>query len=273
MPDQSLERRTADMAVRRSAAFGLAATWMLLSCALAGAATNVASIEIHETLQGHFVYMKNCVFCHGRRGDGKGEMGLTVIPRPRDFGAGVFKYRSTPSGSLPTNDDLARTVREGIADTAMPAFTALPERDLQAVIAYVKTFSPKWRKPEFYAAPVVVPKRPDWFEDAGAFDRHVAEGRKLYAISCAVCHGTKGDGAGSTTNLVDSWGQTTPARDLRQPYVRSGRRLEDVYRVLATGLDGTPMPSFAEGTTEEQRWELVAFIEQLRRNDRKAAGE
>jgi hypothetical protein len=25
------------------------------------------------------------------------------------------------------------------------------------------------------------------------------------------------------------------------------------------------MPSFAEGITEEQRWNLVAFIEQLRR--------
>ena len=43
--------------------------------------------------------------------------------------------------------------------------------------------------------------------------------------------------------------------------------------MLSNGLDGTPMPSFAEGTTGEQQWELVAFIEQLRRDYRKAAGE
>jgi cytochrome c oxidase cbb3-type subunit 2 len=72
---------------------------------------------------------------------------------------------------------------------------------------------------------------------------------------------------------VDSWGHPTPARDLRQPHIRSGRRLDDVYRVLVTGLDGTPMPSFADSTTEEQRWELVAFIEQLRRENRESRGE
>jgi hypothetical protein len=30
--------------------------------------------------------------------------------------------------------------------------------------------------------------------------------------------------------------------------------------VLVTGLDGVPMPSFAEATAEEQRWELMAFL-------------
>jgi mono/diheme cytochrome c family protein len=61
---------------------------MMFANAFAGESTNVASSAIHETLQGHFVYMKNCVFCHGKRGDGKGDMGLTVQPPPRDFGAG-----------------------------------------------------------------------------------------------------------------------------------------------------------------------------------------
>ena len=247
------------------------ASLMLFANALAAASTNMASVETHETLQGHFVYMKNCVFCHGRRGDGKGEMGLTVQPPPRDFGAGVFKYRSTPSGSLPTNDDLMHTVREGLPDTAMPSFAALPQRDVQAVIEYVKTFSPKWRRPEYHAAPMALPKRPDWFDDADGFVRSAGNGRRLYAVSCAPCHGLKGDGLGGVTNLVDSWGNPTPARDLRRPDIRSGRRLEDIYRVLVTGLDGTPMPSFAEGTTETQRWELIAFIEQLRRDYRKSA--
>jgi mono/diheme cytochrome c family protein len=242
---------------------------MLFASARAAASTNVASVEVHETLQGYFVYMKNCVFCHGKRGDGKGEMGLTVQPSPRDFGAGLFKYRSTPSGSLPTNDDLIHTVREGIPDTAMPAFTALPQRDVQAVIEYVKTFSPKWRKPEHYAAPIAVPKRPDWFGDADEFSRHAENARRFYAVACAPCHGAKGDGLGSVTNLADSLGNPTPPRDLRLSYIRSGRRLEDIYKVLVTGLDGTPMPSFAEATTAEQRWELVAFIEELRREHRK----
>src|SRR5262245_52657581 len=118
---------------------GLLAVIAMLANAALAESTNLAPVEIHETLQGHFVYMKNCVACHGKRGDGRGDMGLTIQPPPRDFGAGLFKYRSTPSGSLPTNEDLARTVRHGIADTAMPAFTTLLPRDLDAVIEYVKT--------------------------------------------------------------------------------------------------------------------------------------
>lgn len=54
--------------------------------------------------------------------------------------------------------------------------------------------------------------------------------------------------------------------DLRQEQLRSGRKLATVYRVLVTGIEGTPMPSFAETLTEEQRWELVAYVAQLRRN-------
>ncbi len=251
----------------------VAVSLMVFANALAGESTNIPSVEINNTLHGHFVYMKNCVFCHGKRGDGKGEMGLTVTPLPRDFGAGVFKYRSTPSGFLPTNDDLTRVVREGIPDTAMPTFEKLPARDVQVVIEYVKTFSPKWRKPENYAAPLTIPNRPDWFGNGREFTRLVEKGRALHATSCAACHGENGNGAGNVTNLVDSWGNPTPARDLRQPYTRTGRQLEDIYRVVVTGLDGTPMPSFAEGTTEEQRWELVAFIEQLRRENRKSRDE
>ena len=112
-------------------AIALASLGLFLQFPAAARAGTNEIVEIPDTLHGHFVYKKNCTVCHGRRGDGQGEMGLTVIPRPRDFGAGVFKYRSTPSGYLPTDEDLARTIRHGIADTAMPIFNALPERDLK----------------------------------------------------------------------------------------------------------------------------------------------
>lgn len=242
--------------------------WLGLTGATVLAVTNLPPIEIQTSLHGHFVYTKNCAICHGRRGDGRGEMGLTVEPRPRDFGSGVFKYRSTPSGHLPTDADLARTIREGIADTAMPIFGALPRRDVEALVDYVKTFSHRWRQAENYAAPAPIPPAPDWFSDDAELSRRLAAGRELFTVSCAPCHGARGDGHGSVTNLADSWGNPSPARDLRLPYLRSGKRREDIYKVLATGLDGTPMPSFAESTTEAQRWELVAYIEELRRTHR-----
>ena len=59
--------------------------------------------------QGKAVYDSRCVICHGGRGDGRGLVGivhraqtngLVVTTYPRDFTAGVFKFRSTPSGRL-----------------------------------------------------------------------------------------------------------------------------------------------------------------------------
>jgi mono/diheme cytochrome c family protein len=244
---------------------------LLLGCALFIGATlrsfggTNATVGIRDTLHGHFVYSKNCAVCHGKRGDGKGEMGLTVKPLPRDFRTGVFKYRSTPAGFLPTDADLARVIRHGIPDTAMPIFSTLPERDVRAVVDYIKTFSPRWRDAANYAAPLPIPPRPEWFEEQLKLRTHVERGRQQFLSSCSPCHGERGDGHGVVTNLVDLAGNPTPARDLARAALRSGERVEDIYRVISTGLDSTPMPAFANAFTEEQLWELVAFIHELRR--------
>ena len=52
--------------------------------------------------------------------------------------------------------------------------------------------------------------------------------------------------------------------DLSQPHLRCGDDLKDIFRTLTTGLDGTPMVSFAEVLSEEQRWDVVAYIANLR---------
>lgn len=215
--------------------------------------------------QGRYVYQRNCLTCHGTRGDGKGDMAEGMFPKPRPFASGIFKYRSTPIGFLPTDADLARTVRNGISGTSMPAFANLSDREIRVVTEYIKFFSPKWRRPENYATPVRIPPLPGWFADTKARGKRSTQGRALYTTSCAPCHGERGDGNGpSSATLLDEWEQPAPPADLRQPAVRSGPAFEDLYRALATGIAGTPMPSFADGFTDEQRWEIIAYIATLR---------
>lgn len=221
--------------------------------------------------QGRLVYQKNCLPCHGLNGDGRGEMGLTVKPRPRDFRLGQFKFRSTPSGSLPTDDDLARTIRGGLTGTAMPVFSALREEEIRDLVAFVKTFSPRWQQPENLVAPLPLPKTPGWFDDADQLPIHAANGRRLFAEACAPCHGPDGDGRGpSAAELKDSRGETIPPSDLRQP-LRCGAAPRDIYRTLVTGLDGTPMPSFLDALNDEQLWEIVAHLGDMRRAKRAGA--
>jgi len=218
--------------------------------------------------QGRFVYERNCAVCHGKYGDGRGEMGLAVKPRPRNFNKAVFKFRSTPPGFLPTDDDLARTIRQGLSGAAMPSFQNLSDKDVAAVVQYVKTFSSRWNKPANYAPSMSLPEEPAWFDQPKAVSTHADRGKTLYLQACAACHGEHGDGHGpSAAALVDAWEEPAPPPDLRQPVIRSGPGRRDVFRALTTGLDGTPMPGFGETFSEEQRWQLVVFLERLRKEN------
>ena len=74
--------------------------------------------------QGRVVYFKRCSFCHGLLGDGNGPASDTLDPRPRDFTLGTFKFRTTQSGELPTDEDWALLLDRGAGRaTTDPAAT------------------------------------------------------------------------------------------------------------------------------------------------------
>ena len=218
--------------------------------------------------QGRHVFERNCVVCHGRWGDGRGEMARGMQPKPRRFTSGIFKYRSTPSGFLPTDSDLERTIRNGVGGTSMPAFGGLLNgRDIEAVIETVKAFSSKWDHAENHSLPLILPPAPEWLEEATEMRRHAALGASVFQVNCAPCHGVVGRGDGpAAANLEDDWGQPTPPADLTAPSLHGGPAAEDIYRTLVTGLNGTAMPSFLETTTPEDRWNLIAWILSARRD-------
>ena len=214
---------------------------------------------------GAFVYERNCLICHGPLGDGKGELSPTLVPKPRSFRTGVFKYSSTPPGKLPTNADLTRTIRGGLANTAMGMFTELRDEEVRAVVEYVKRFSRKWRDEANYAPPIEVPPLPAWWSDSAELTRRITVGRETFRTHCATCHGEQADGKGpAAAALKDEWGDPIIPADLRQHSPHTGPSARDVFRVLVTGINGTPMVSFAPALTEQQRWELAAYIDALR---------
>ena len=92
--------------------------------------------------RGQELYDKHCSECHGSSGQGDGPAAQLLLPRPRDFTAGKYKVRSTETGSLPTDDDLLRAVRQGLQGTSMPAWDKLlSDQDIRTVVAYLKTMS------------------------------------------------------------------------------------------------------------------------------------
>jgi len=204
---------------------------------------------------GHEVYEAHCIGCHGPKGDGAGPAATFLSPLPRDFTAGVFKFHTTPSGTLPTDGDLFRTITRGVRGTAMPTWHEVSDKERLAVIAYLKTFSKRWAedKPE---TPLAFPAPPR------ATAEMLTRGRALYAqAKCAECHGESGKGDGpSAPQLRDDFDHPIPPLDFRRGRFKGGPAVTDLYRAMTVGLDGTPMPSFADAMTDDERWAISYYV-------------
>ena len=240
----------------------------LLGFPLGNGAAEPAPPDFALYSQGRYVYERNCMICHGERGDGNGEMSKEMVPKPRSFREGQFKFRSTPFGSLPTEQDLTHTIRGGLSGTAMGMFTQLQDSDVRSVIEYIKSFSRRWRKPENYAPPMPLPQPPDWLTIRKPAPEHTTRGKTLFLTHCATCHGPEADGKGSVAAaLKDAFGQPSHPSDLRQPHLRCGDNAIDIYRTLTTGLNGTAMISFDALLTPEKRWDICAYLLTIKRAD------
>lgn len=192
--------------------------------------------------RGMQVYSRGCVACHGIAGDGQGPAAKALNPRPRDFTSGVYKFRSSPSGELPTDEDLYRTVTLGIPRTMMPAWKdLLTDQERRDVVAYIKSFSNKFQR-YGQGTPIEIPPEPK------VTSRTIAEGKYLYMImECVACHGPKGKGDGkSAKRLKDEWGHKIKPFNFTTGMYKGGNENRSVYRTFNTGLNGTPMPSYAD---------------------------
>ena len=204
--------------------------------------------------RGRAVYQQRCVGCHGVNGDGNGIAATFLSPRPRDFTAAVFKFRSTPSGALPTDGDLYRTVTRGVRWTAMPTWHELPDKDRLAVVAFIKTFSKRWKEEKL--EPPLIATAPS------ASGEIVARGKDLYASAkCWECHGEHGRGDGpSAAQLKDDLDRPIRPTDLTRGQLKGGAHVADVFRTMTNGLDGTPMPSFADTMSDDERWAISYYV-------------
>jgi len=209
--------------------------------------------------RGKEVYQMRCQGCHGVKGDGNGPAATFFSGegefRPRDFTSATFKFRTTPSGSLPTNGNILRTITVGIRGTAMPTWHELTEKDRLAVIQYLKTFSEIWKE-EVPEPSIDIPQPPPPSPEMIAKGREAFEGAK-----CWQCHGRGGKGDGpSSDELKDDWGFPIKPADFTRGLFKSGPSVRDIFRTMSTGLNGTPMPSYYDTLSEEQRWQISYYV-------------
>jgi len=199
------------------------------------------------------------VGCHGPAGNGEGENAQWIDPKPRDFTVATFECRSTPTGTLPTDDDLFNAITRGFVATRMPSWKALTVQERANLIAMVKSFSPRWEN-EKPGTPITIPPEPAVTIDS------VLRGREVFdKMQCWKCHGPEGHGDGpSAATLTNDKGQPIPPYDFTSgTRFKCGATNQDLYRIFMTGLDSTPMPSFADLLKPDEAWDLVHFLRTL----------
>src|SRR6202451_161940 len=214
-------------------------------------------------------YRRVCVGCHGTLGDGNGENAPYMQPpmyqQPRDFQLGIFKCRSTPTGTLPTDQDLYDAITRGFDRSNMPQWNTLSKQQRADLVAWVKHFSPRWvgEKP---GTPITIPPEPE------VTGERIKAGRDVYArVQCWKCHGVLGQANGpSAATLQDDLGRPIAAFNFTEgSRPKCGATDRDIYKIFMTGLDGTPMPSFADNIKPEEAWDLVFYLRTFMRQHSK----
>jgi mono/diheme cytochrome c family protein len=82
-----------------------------------------------------------------------------------------------------------------------------------------------------------------------------ARGRAIFAESCAICHGERGDGQGAARRE----GLSTRPRDFTNRVWRESTSPRHVFFAIREGIHGTAMPAWP-ALGDESAWDVTAYV-------------
>ncbi|MEJ2613877.1 MAG: c-type cytochrome [Ignavibacteriaceae bacterium] len=204
---------------------------------------------------GKEIYDDYCATCHGINGKGDGPSADEMKTKPTDFTSGMYEFKSTPYGTLPTKEDIVSTLKLGVRTTAMIPQLQLTEKQMYEVAGYVLSFAPKG---QITGEPINIPQKP------GLTASLINSGKKLFDVNCVSCHGKdlKGDGPNSK-KLVNYKGKPIQPADLTVIPLKRGNSPEWIYKIISNGIEGTPMISYYGIIKPEEIWDVVYYINSI----------
>lgn len=243
---------------------------------------------------GKMLYTINCASCHGNDGTGDGPRATGLNPPPRNYKTDTFKFGTDVF-------NIHNTIVQGSPGTSMPSFALLPEKDIWAMVHYVRTLIPN-PMPTDDAILAKLPEAPaGGAADAGtataaapgttdnskripitlamqqvadpgyyAMDKRLREvdatssGAQTYLNRCAKCHGRHGEGMSNAVIGVAPYryAQTPPLYSYNAPWLTDRAKFDEI---VIKGLPGRVHPGC--GTlTRTQLDELYGFVQKLASN-------
>ena len=173
---------------------------------------------------GRTLWANHCAGCHGAEGRGDGPAAAALSPRPTDLGRRRYN-----------RNRLAEVLWHGVPGTAMPAWRDYSAADRAALADVVQGFSP-----------------PAETDTQSAAQRE--QGRRVFLLHCAECHGDAGQGDGFA------------ARDLPiapSDFSRQQPALEVALNALRQGIGGTPMVPWTTRLNEAEILAVAGYVRSL----------
>lgn len=90
-------------------------------------------------------------------------------------------------------------------------------------------------------------------------EKNLAQGKLLFDINCAICHGTKGDGAGYLVRDDGGKYPVAPANFLQDTFYKSSNGR--FYHAIMYGKN--MMGSYADKLSYKERWQVIQYIRSL----------
>ncbi len=214
---------------------------------------NKSSLQIEN---GKEIYERYCIACHGADGKGDGPEAYKLETKPTDFTSGNIKFKSTPYGTLPVENDIVSTLELGARTTAMLPQLQLSEAQMHDAAAYVISLMPKDEKA---GKPIEIGKAP------AVNNELLKTGKKLFDVNCVSCHGKDAKGDGPLASKLTDYRQDPihPADLILRPLKRANTP-DRMFMIVSTGIKGTPMPPFQQVLKPKERWAVVDYVESLK---------
>ena len=240
-------------------------------------------VSVDRLKRGQEQYILYCRACHGVNGDGKGPAGIGLIPPPRNFASEelAFKFGGVAAGELPTDEELLRVIKGGLAGTAMLPWD-LPDETILDIIQYIKTFNPVWTEDEL--GEVIEITEDPW---GGTSTTAIAAGEKLYhsKAQCVLCHpyyGSQEDvykwsmeltGRASTNfredmyepqaKMSETYGNKLLPIDFGRQPIKAGSKPKELFKTIAAGIGGTAMPMWKDAIPDKEIWAISHYVSHL----------
>lgn len=232
---------------------------------------------------GYTTYVEYCVQCHGMKGEGNGPAAKGLLPPPRNFTQGLYKFGYVPYGELPHDEDFVRIIRKGLKGTAMLPWDISDER-LDAVIQYIKTFAPAQWEGEDKVPGTKLELAADPFGEAKKVEA-IERGKRVYHVTanCIQCHRayeTKANitqyGKETKTDVaIDDTLYQLKVQDGEYNYkvlppdysyhaLRSVDTVEDIAWRVVYGVTGSGMPGFKDVVPDEDIWAVAYYVDSIR---------